>query len=78
MIRSTVPLLWQKPDRMFPKCWMNKRKSPALSGNGFAIISKSKPHSARKRKTGIDKISGQHQTYGAAQNFLFSTDCLVI
>ena len=74
MIRSTVPSPWQRPEGMFPIYWMNIRKNPAPFGNGFASTSRSKPHSARKKKTGIGNIYGQRQTNGAAQPFLFSVN----
>ena len=54
-----APSPWQKPERMYLICRMNMRKNPAPFGNGFASTSKSKPHSARKKKTGIGKHMGR-------------------
>ena len=54
-----APSPWQKPERMYLICWMNMRKNPAPFGNGFASTSNSKPHSARKKKTGIGKHMGR-------------------
>ncbi len=52
-------------------CWMNTRASPALSGNGSAIISKSNLHFARKKKTGIGKHMGSTKSKVLPSLFLF-------
>ena len=39
----------------FNLCWMNTRMNPALSGSGFAIISKINQHPTSKRKNRIGK-----------------------
>ena len=70
MKHSTVPSPWQKPEGMFPICWMNIRENPALSGSGFAITSRSKPHLTRKEKTGIDKFMGSTKSM-VLPSFLF-------
>ena len=43
-------------EEIFPKCWMNTRKTPARSGSSFVTTSRNKLHSARKKKAGIDKF----------------------
>ena len=61
------PFAMQNPEGMFPRCWMNMSKNPALSVSGFVVISRSKQQPARKKRTRIVKPHGQYQIYGTAQ-----------